>query len=498
MCFRTVQYLIYVILVLACCMSCSNKESGKAPVSGYNVLMIMVDDQNALLNEMYSSHVKTPNIKRLAKRSLFFKSAYCAAPACGPSRTALMTGIHPSKSGVYYNNQNFRMAEGKLRSVVDLSWHFKNNGYLTTNFGKVFHNSFQEDNLESFTKGYFFPLNTGKDLALVNNAKEVTRLQHPMWYYGPLPNEYDRDDTTKMQQDTRNTNRTIELLQQDHDKPFFCALGIWKPHGPWYVPQRYYDLYPPESIPEPEGFLEGDLKDVPECARWLANHRGIHKGITERGLWKRTLQAYYASITYADEQLGRVLDALEASDYAENTIVLYIGDNGFHNGQKEHWSKFTLWDLATRVPLMISLPNDFSGANKIFNNPVSLLDIYPTLTELCGLPTPETHNLDGISLVPILDDTSNPPKSLVVSTYGKDCHAVIGDDYYYIQYRNKENELYDVRNDIYQLNNLARDPQYQAVIDSMSRLLPDINVDDIVYSGGATRGSHGWDEGIFE
>jgi arylsulfatase A-like enzyme len=464
------------------CINPSKQDDKQLP---YNVLMIMVDDQKPILE----ATIKTPNLDRLKERSIVFNRAYCAAPACGPSRASLLTGISPATSGVYYNNQNFRQADGWLSNVIDLPRHFKNNGYLTTNFGKIFHHGQQtEDNKESFSKGHFFPFSSKEDNVLYKEAIDTTRLkQGATWSYGPLPDEYDLEDTTKMQQDTKNANRTINFLQEDHGKPFFISLGLWKPHLPWYVPKRYYEMYPTEDIAIPEGYHDDDLDDLPEIAKWVATHRGFHQDIIKRGLWEKTLQAKYASITYADEQLGRVIAALENSKYANNTIIVVMGDNGFHTGEKNSWSKFKLWDMATRVPLLISLPKNFQNAGLSYDLPVSLLDIYPTLIELCQLPNPESHKLDGESLVPILKVVEAKRSTPVISTYGKENHAIISESNYYISYRNGSKELYNMDNDLYQWYNLVNDPAYENIIDSITQFLPKKNAEGIT-----KKGSHSW------
>lgn len=475
----TISINLIIFFSLFGFFACDETDNSKEESDKYNVMMIMVDDIHPLMNSLHNANVKTPNFDRLAEKSLAFKRAYVNVPACNPSRTALLTGVQAATSGVYYNGQNFRESSGWFSEVVGLPRHFKSNDFLTANFGKIFH--FQEDNKNSFSEGFFFPYNVGENVQLVEKAKNVTHLTGgEFWAYGPLPDEYDRSDTTKMQQDTRNANRAIDLLQQDHNKPFFLALGFYKPHGPWFVPQRYYDMYPISEIVTPMGYREDDLEDVPNVAKWLATYRGFHNEIIEKDIWEKTLQAYYASITYVDEQLGRVVNALENSQYADNTIIVFVGDNGFHLGEKNHWSKYTLWDLATRVPMMIFLPGDFSKAGNIYDHPVSLLDIYPTLTDLNELPRPETHELEGKSLIKVLSGIDGESRDPVISTFGRENHAVISKDYYYIKYRNGDEELYNMRYDKYQLTNLASDQKYSSTIDSLSNFLPKINVESSV------------------
>ena len=243
----------------------------------------------------------------------------------------------------------------------------------------------------------------------------------PNYSWGVLPDDWDRDDPEKWQQDTQQTGRTVALLEKEHDRPFFAACGLWRPRVHWTVAEWYYDRYPIGSIEIPEGFRGDDLEDVPAPARWRATYRGIHDKIVRAGLWKKAIQAFYASITYADEQIGRILDALESSPYNENTIVVFASDNGWHTGEKNHWSKFILTELACKVTFSISVPG---LSPQVVDTPVSLLDIYPTLVSLCGLPPPPTHDLDGYDRSSILAGRPRDRGAPVISTQGVNCHSI--------------------------------------------------------------------------
>ncbi|HRP05718.1 MAG TPA: sulfatase-like hydrolase/transferase, partial [Opitutaceae bacterium] len=322
---------------------------------------------------------------------------------------------------------------------------------------------------------------TYTDKALLRHVKPGTKIDAWVenWSWGILPDDWDRNDPVKVQQDTEQANRVIALLGKPHEKPFFAALGFWKPHVSWTVAQRYFDMYPLESIHLPEGYLDGDLDDVPKPARWLATHRGEHAYVLRNSLWKKCLQAYYASISYVDEQIGRVLDALEKSSYRDNTIIVFISDNGWHNGEKDHWSKFYLSELACRVVFSIHVPG---LPAQICDTPVSTIDLYPTLLDLCGLPVPKTHSLDGVDLAPILRGNRSDRGQPVLSTYGPGCHSIRDDRFRYTRYRNGDEELYDHANDPHEWRNLASNPGYEREKRRLAQWIPDHDAREIEYA----------------
>lgn len=478
--------ICFSIAICLLSASCSNTSLKKEELLRYNVLMITVDDQKPKLEPS----VQTPNYDKLKEKGTVFSRAYCAAPACGPLRASHLTGLSPTTSGVYYNNQNFKRSTEWLRKVTNLPRHFKNNGYQTAHYGKIFHHGqHTKDNRGSFTSTFFPPFYNKEDYELCKEALDTTRLKGGnTWSYGPFPNEHDCDDTTRMQQDTKNSDRVIRLLQRKNNQPFFICLGLWKPHLPRYAHKRYFDMYPIEDISIHEGYAENDLADLPEFAKWIATHRGFHKDVAKRNLWRKTLQAYYTSIIYADKQLGIVIDALEKNEYSGNTVVVIVGDNGFHTGENESWSKFKLLDIATRIPLLIALPQNYSLKGKVSEHPVSLLDIYPTLIELCQLSDPDSHKLEGESLAPVLEDAKCRRSTPVISTYGKGNYAVISESYYYISYKDGSKELYHSNNDLFQFYYLVNKKEYKHIVDSMSHFLLKMNEKGITEIG-----NHTWD-----
>lgn len=486
---------ILYVLISGLFWGCSGSSADQnLQNEAYNVLIIMVDDQDAQMNELMHDQVKTPAFKKLAGEGFLFTNAYCAVPACAPSRTALLTGVAAHNSGAYYNNQNLWKTNSPLINIRNLPAYFKQNGYLAAGYGKIFHPGHDTYNLEDWSKGYYEGLSVTQSNNLKHYVNERVKVFSDMWSIGKLPNDWDLNDTSKMQQDTHNALKTIEILEKQQDHPFFIALGIYRPHVPYYAPKRYFDLYPVDSIEIPEDFLANDLKDVPACAQWVATNRGFHQDITERGLWKQLLQAKMASITYSDDQIGRVIEALDQGPNKENTIVIFIGDNGFHTGQKNHWSKFALWEKATQVPMIVRMPGQSAAVN--ISSPVSLLDIYPTLVELCNFQVPE-HNLDGVSLAPILLNESSERGAPVLVSHGRENHAVVAEDFYYIHYRNGAEELYDQQNDPFQWQNLANKQEFSDQIIELRKYLPKSNKANLPFDYG-DEASKGWDPKVFE
>ena len=473
----------WLILSFALLGSLYAQPSGFRP-QPYNVLLLIIDDHGPMLHDVFQpSPVHTPNLQRLANRGTWFSRGYVDAPACCPSRTAMLTGVHATNSGVYYNSHAYRRTTSAISKAESLPGHFLKHGYLVAGYGKIAHNSYLEDDVRDYTPGYYKMLNRPADVKwpegqLLQQIIPGSRVDmwSSGWAWGVLPDEWDRDDSGKQQQDTEQANRTREILNRKHERPFFVGCGFWRPHVSWTVPKRYFDRYPLEKITLPEGYRPGDLEDLPKAARWLATHRGEHDFILKNGYWRKCLQAYYASISYVDEQIGRVLDALERGPNANNTIVVFTSDNGWHTGEKNHWSKFYLSELACRVAFAISVPG---MKPQVCDTPVSLIDIYPTLANLCGLPGPTTHALDGVNLRAILDGSNKDRGAPVLSTYGRECHSLRSERFRYTRYRNGEEELYDHANDPHEWTNLAGDARFAAIKHALAMQLPKVNAPQI-------------------
>ncbi|MBX3412047.1 MAG: sulfatase [Pirellulales bacterium] len=437
-------------------------KSSVAAESKPNVLFIAVDDLNDWVSPLGGYQgTKTPNLDRLASRGVTFTRAYCSAPACNPSRASLLTGIQPSTSGVYHNNQPWRRA---LPETVTLPQHFMAAGYTVRGGGKIYHGAYPD--AASWQEYFAQKRDPGP-----GEPKKARRQQeeHPRPFtWGPL----DVDDAEMP--DAKTAEWAIEQLSQPAEKPFFLAVGFYKPHLQWYVPQKYFDLYPLSDVKRPI-VPENDLDDVPLLGRQMAKPRGDHRLIVEGDYWESAVQAYLAAISFADGQIGRVLEALETSPHARNTIVVLWGDHGWHLGEKEHWRKFALWEEATRVPLFISVPGITTPGARC-ERTVSLIDLYPTLIELCGLPPRET--LAGRSIAPLLAEPSAEWEHPVLTTHGRDNHAVRDERWRYIRYSDGSEELYDHAADPREWKNLAQEPRWAEVKSQLARHLPAVNADD--------------------
>jgi arylsulfatase A-like enzyme len=436
-----------------------------------NVLFIGVDDLRDWVGHL-SGHpnAKTPNIDRLAKRGVSFTRAYCSAPLCNPSRISLLTGVAPSKSGVYGNGEKLRQ---KLPDTVTLMQHFRASGYSVRGAGKIFHGTSAYD-MDSWD--IFFKSSGSKK----HRVKRDSSLPKSAWVpWGALACSDDE------MLDGINAKWIITELKKPQEKPFFLAYGLTKPHLTWSVPQKYFDLHPLEGIKLPPT-KKGDLDDLPAFGKKLAREvydpsgerdfavkpNGDHANVIANNQWLKAVQAYLATISFADAQIGRVLDALDRSGHADNTIVVLWGDHGWHLGEKEHWRKHALWDVSTRTPLIFSAPRGVAK-DKLCQRPVSLIDIYPTLIDLCGLP--KRRGLDGQSLKSLLENPERKWDRPVVITYGLNNHAVQTERWRYIRYRDGGQELYDHERDPNEWTNLASIPKYSPQKTKLSKWLPSTN-----------------------
>ncbi len=362
---------------------------------------------------------------------------------------------------------------------------FLDHGYLTAGYGKISHTGYQDDDLADYTPGYFkghgvkkYVRHTDNDL-VPHIIPETLRVPDPTYLptrFGALPDDWDRDDPEKLQQDTEQANRAIAFLREAHDRPFFLSVGFWRPHSERIVPKRYYDLYPLESIQIPASYRADDLEDVPALGRRQATHQGTHAAVVNAGLWREYLRSYYASVSYIDEQIGRVLDALDASPHARNTIVVFASDNGYNGGEKNMWAKYALWEQTCRVVFGVSGPG---LPRQACATPVSLIDIYPTLLALCGVPAPSSHLLDGIDLSPVLKGEHRERGQPVLTTFGLGNHSITDGRYRYIRYRNGDEEFYDHETDRFEWTNLARDAKFGAAKATLARLLPAADAPEI-------------------
>jgi arylsulfatase A-like enzyme len=439
--------------VLTLALAVADEPSAQAGL-GYkpNILFIAVDDLNTWITHLGAHpNAKTPNIDRLARMGTSFTRAYTAAPICNPSRAALLGGRRPWVTGVYGNEDDWYAAVKDLDTLPEL---FMKNGYHVMATGKLFHETWPHTSSEFWNeyKGFAIGLHPPtKPYQGVSNALD----------WGPI------DVNPDVTGDRKAAFWAGERLNRTYTKPFFLALGFRKPHLEWYMPRKYFDMHPLSRILLPK-IKEDDLDDLPAAALRFINRRD-HPAILEQNKWKKAVQAYLASISYIDDQVGVVLNALENSPHRNKTIVVFWGDHGWHLGQKRHWRKNTLWEEATRVPLIwvvpgLTIPDTRSGRT------VDLMSIYPTLSELAGIPRPA--HVQGPSIISLLRYPRASWTQPAVSTRGAGNHAVRSKKWRYIRYNDGSEELYDHDTDPREWNNLAGNPNYNHVKQQLQQYLP--------------------------
>jgi arylsulfatase A-like enzyme len=427
---------------------------GDAETPKPNVLFIAVDDLNHWVGHLgRNPQTKTPHIDRLARMGVTFTHAYCAAPICNPSRTALLSGRRPNATGVYDNNDPFRAA---VKAEESLLMTFKNAGYTTLGKGKIWHGGLgfpEQWDVTSAGHGREPPPKEDRSIGGIK--------------FAPL----DCEDAAL--EDTHTADFGIEHLGRAHAKPFFLALGFHKPHMPWNVPRKYFELHPLEKIELPP-YREDDLKDLPPAGVKMAGAFGDHAKVLESGRWKEAVQAYLAAISYLDAQVGRVLDAFDKSAHATSTIVCFFGDHGWHLGEKHHWRKFALWEEATRAPFIWVAPGVTKPGGRC-ERTVDFMSIYPTLCDLAGIPKP--GHVEGASIRKLLADPRAEWSMPALTTHGRNNHAVRTAQWRYIRYADGGEELYDEWNDPFEWNNLARAGDiHDAVKEILRKQLPALNV----------------------
>ena len=433
--------------------------SEDAPVKP-NVLFIAIDDLRDWVGYLgRNPQAKTPNIDRLAARGVAFTRSYCAAPVCNPSRAALMSGMRPGTTGVYDNDDDWRKV---IAPELTLNKHFQANGYLTIGSGKIYHEAYdrhQDWDLYLEKQGGLPKVPAGRSDG-VGGIK-----------FAPL------DCGDEDLNDWKIVSFAIEQLGKAHDKPLFLACGIHKPHMPWNVPRKYYDMHPLDRIELPPHLPPGeDLADVPPSGVRMAMPGIDHARIIEAGDWKEAVQGYLAAISYTDMLVGRLLDALDASPMKDNTIICFWSDHGWHLGEKEHWRKFALWEETTRAPLLWVVPG-VTKPGSVCERTVDFMSIYPTLCDLCGIGTPK--HVEGRSLRPLLADPKAAWEQPALTTYTFGSHAVRNEGWRYIRYRNGDEELYDETADPNEWKNLARDPAVTDRKAAMGKFMPPTNKDDM-------------------
>ena len=434
-------------------------DGSKAPAVPVNVVMIIVDDLNDWVGAM-GGHpdTKTPNMDRLASQGTLFMNAHATAAICGPSRASVMTGLRPSTSGIYgqLSDKSIKKASPATEDVTFLTEYFAQNGYKTMGIGKIFHNGAPDGSLEEYggrIKG-FGP--HPEDEFVWDSDRTNTD-------WGVFP-EHDEDMI-----DYKSAMWAKDKLAETHDRPFFLTVGFVRPHAPWYAPQKWFDMHPPEQLTMPP-YLEGDQDDIPAISR--AIHEMPMMPTTEwaleTGEWPNIVQGYLASISFVDHYIGEVLSALETSPYADNTIVVLWSDHGYHIGEKNRFAKHSLWEETSRVPLIIKSPDGAKG--QVSTTAASLLDLYPTLLDLADLPANPGN--EGSSLRAVIEGEEDNSRRVAITSYGHGNHAVRDERFRYVRFSDGTEELYDHLNDPDEWVNLAANSEYNEVKMLLSRRLP--------------------------
>ncbi len=395
-------------------------------------------------------NVQTPNFDRLAASGITFTHAYAASPLCNPSRASLISGLRPSTTSMYDNEQDWRRLIPANQSFLT---HFKNNGYYVAGAGKFHHD--------------------GQDRPSEWHEYERRRNdQCPANTKGPGKLVYGKGNCDDGDMDDhRIADWIIDKINQQHDKPFLLTAGFRNPHTPWVVPEKYFDLYPLADVQLPNT-LDGDLDDMPAIAQKIATFERYHKAVTDAGQWKEEVQAFLATISFVDFELGRILDALDNSSYKNSTVVVLWSDHGWHMGEKQHWRKRTLWEEGTRIPYIWRVPG-INTAGSSSQRTVDLTGLYPSLCELAGIDIPE--HVEGSSLVPLLSNPEAQWDKPAISTCGYQNHSVRTERWRYIRYSDGSEELYDHDADPDEFINLADDSQFEAVKNELAQHLPKIN-----------------------
>lgn len=438
-----------------------------------NVLFIATDDLNTSIGCFGHSVVKTPNIDRLAKRGVKFTNAHCQIPWCSPSRTSLLTGLRPDSTKVFNLTTHFRET---VPNIVTLPQHFKNNGYYSARVGKIFHYGVPNDIGKA---GLDDPISWNETSNPIGKDKieedKVTNLT-PYRPLGAALSYMICDGTDEEQTDGKVASEAIRMMNERKNESFFLAVGFFRPHSPYVAPKKYFDLYDPADIVLPESNPLDSLK-VPRFANSRIHPPYLWQDQPE--LKRKAIHAYYASISFMDAQVGRVLDELDRLGLSENTVIVFWSDHGYHLSEHGQWMKQTLFEESTHTPLIMVDPT-IKPSQSDCKRTVELLDIYPTLTNLCNLTTPK--HVMGISLKPLMQNPQLKWDRPAYTQIGRLQANVLGrtvrtEDWRYTEWNKGKvgSELYNLKNDPKEQNNLANDPKFANQRHQMEQLIEKVS-----------------------
>ncbi|MFL3658866.1 MAG: sulfatase [Opitutales bacterium] len=423
-----------------------------------NVLFISIDDLNDW-PAVFKGHpqAKTPNIDRLAERGTLFADAHCQFPLCGPSRASLMSGMHTTSLEFYTHMKDEELQKrAHKKGTLLMHEYFSKHGYKTMAVGKICHEHVPEGSVDmSGGREPFGP----KPKPGFKWKSDITSTDWGAWP--------ERDEDTP---DFRSAQWAVERLNEKHDKPFLLMAGFLRPHVPWFVPQKWFDKQVDTKLLTLPPYKPDDWDDIPPFAPSVAQEPQYPttEWAIENKEWENIVQAYLACVSFVDAQVGKVLDALESSEYADNTIVYLWTDHGYHLGEKGLFKKVTLWDRSTHVPMMIAGPGLPQG--QVCDRVVSLIDMYPTLLDLCGLPTNPKN--EGRSLTPLLERPNDAWNHHSLTTLFRYNHSVTTEQYRYIRYEDGSEELYDRQADPNEWTNLASKKSLKGVKQRLAKHLP--------------------------
>jgi len=447
----------------------AQEASSEKPSRPMNVLFMISDDLNATLGCYHHPLVQSPNLDRLAARGVRFEHAYCQYPLCNPSRASLLTGLRPDETGVENNGTHFRE---NVPDVVTMPQMFRQNGYFVARVGKLYHygvpgeigTSGKMDDAPSWMQ-VVNPI--GRDKADEDKIFSLVPGQ-----FGGVMSWLAADGTDEEQTDGIGAAAAIQLMEEHRDEPFFIAMGFYRPHTPYVAPKKYFELYPLDKIQLAKDPADDD-GDIPPAA--LGSRKPEEKKLNDQ-LRREAIQAYHASTTFMDAQAGKVIDAVERLGLADNTVIVMTSDHGYHLGEHNLWKKQSIFEESARVPLIIAAPNTRArGATS--NRVAELVDLYPTLADLCRLEAPP--HVSGKSLRPLLDDPNKPHKEAAVSQVnrgGRDSvrgYSVRTERWRYTEWNDGKqgSELYDHTVDAHEYHNLADDPAHLTTVANLRRLM---------------------------
>jgi len=450
-------------------------SAADAPPPKLNVLFIVSDDLNTALGCYGHPLVKSPNLDALAKRGVRFDRAYCQFPLCNPSRASFLTGLRPDQAGVLENATHFRK---KNPDHVTLPQLFSNHDYNVTRVGKLYHygvpSQIGTDGLDDKPSWQHTINPRGHDKDVEDQIFTLTKGQFGGTLSWLATDAKDEDHT-----DGIGATEAIKLLEgqaKADAKPFFLAVGFYRPHTPFVAPRKHFELYPPDMI-EPAKTTDAEMAGIPRPA--LGSQKAEHGKLNDK-LRREAVQAYFASITHMDAQVGRVIDALDRLKLADRTVIVFISDHGYHLGEHGLWQKQSVFEESARVPMIIAAPGA-KAKGEASPRPVELIDLYPTLADLCALPAPKS--LPGRSLKPLLDDPSAKHKAGAITQVRRGGggannpafhgYALRTERYRYIEWDSgaKGAQLYDHDNDPKELVNLANETKHVETVAEMKKTL---------------------------